>query len=130
MDAAAPDGSDKQEAGQSLDELQRVIDTALAYLSLDDLLPELLDRIIEIFAADTAAFLLLDPEARRARTPRAAKGHRGGGRAGRPIPLGSGFAGRIAAERRPVSAPTSSTPTSSTRSCARRASAACSAYRC
>ena len=38
------------------------------------------------------------------------------------IPVGAGFAGRIVAERAPISSTTSITPTSSTRSCGRRAS--------
>ena len=40
--------------------LQRVTDVALAHLSLDDLLTELLERMTEILHSDTAAFLLLD----------------------------------------------------------------------
>ena len=65
--------------------LQRVTDAALAYLPLDELLLELLDRIAEILRSDTAAFLLLDEGDRRARRARG-QGHRGGGRAGRADP--------------------------------------------
>ena len=62
---------------------------------------------------------------------RAAKGIEEEVEQGVRIPLGRGFAGRIAAERRADRrSPTSTTPTSSTRSCARRASAPCSASRC
>ena len=53
--------------------LQRVTDAALAYLSLDDLLSELLGRIREITGTDTSAILLLDAEAGVLRA-RAAKG--------------------------------------------------------
>ena len=45
-----------------LQALQRVTDAALAHLSEEDLLTELLRRITEILDADTAAFLLLDEE--------------------------------------------------------------------
>jgi len=43
--------------------VQRVTDAALAYLTLDELLAELLERIAEILRSDTAAFLLLDEAA-------------------------------------------------------------------
>src|SRR2546423_1208348 len=42
-----------------LSALQRVTDAALAYLPLNELLIELLNRIAEILGSDTAAFLLL-----------------------------------------------------------------------
>ena len=73
----------------------------MAYLSLEDLLVELLDRIKEILAADTAAILLLDPD-RRVLVARAARGIEDEVRQGVTIPLGGGFAGRIAAEGRAV----------------------------
>ena len=40
--------------------LQNVSDTALTHLALDDLLPELLERIAEILRADSASVLLSD----------------------------------------------------------------------
>ena len=73
---------------ETLQALQRVTDAALAYLPLDELLIELLNRITEILRADTAAFLLLDETRRRARGD-GGEGHRGGGRAGRPDPGGA-----------------------------------------
>ena len=84
-----------------LSALQRVSDAALAYLPLDDLLGELLDRIAEILRTDTAAILMLDEHAGEL-VARAAKGIEEEVEAGVRIPLGKGFAGRIAAERRPV----------------------------
>ena len=45
--------------------------------------------------------LLLDRAAQYAARARR-QGHRGGGRAGRQIPVGKGFAGRVAAERRAI----------------------------
>src|SRR4051794_4080334 len=81
--------------------IQSVTDAALAYLPLDELLVELLDRIAEILRSDTAAFLLLDEGAGEL-VARAAKGIEEEVEQGVRIPLGKGFAGRIAAQRRPV----------------------------
>ena len=86
---------------ERLQRVQRVTDTALAYLSVDDLLDELLLRVREILDADTAAVLLLD-EARNELVARAAKGIEEEVERGVRIPVGKGFAGRIAAERVPV----------------------------
>jgi GAF domain-containing protein/anti-sigma regulatory factor (Ser/Thr protein kinase) len=84
-----------------LAELQRVTDAALAYLSEDDLLRELLERITEILHADTAAILLLDENATELRA-RAAKGIEEEVEQGVRIPVGRGFAGRVVAQRRPI----------------------------
>src|SRR5258705_505784 len=84
-----------------LDELQRVTDAALAYLSHETLLAELLDRIARALDSDTAAFLLLD-EPSATLVARAAKGIEEEVEQGVRIPLGKGFAGRVASERRPI----------------------------
>ena len=89
---------------ERLRRLQTVADTALGHLSLDDLLDELLDRIREALDADTCAVLLLD-EPRRELVARAAKGIEEEVEQGVRIPLGKGFAGRVAAERRAVVVP-------------------------
>ncbi|MGH2851691.1 MAG: PP2C family protein-serine/threonine phosphatase, partial [Solirubrobacteraceae bacterium] len=81
--------------------LEQITDSALAYLSLEDLLGELLDRIKGILAVDTAAILLLDAE-RDVLVARAARGIEEEVRQGVTIPIGRGFAGRIAAECHPV----------------------------
>ena len=86
---------------ERLERVQRVSDTALSHLSVDDLLDELLERVREILDADTAAVLLLD-EARNELVARAAKGIEEEVERGVRIPVGKGFAGRIAAERKPV----------------------------
>jgi GAF domain-containing protein/anti-sigma regulatory factor (Ser/Thr protein kinase) len=91
-------------ARQALNEVQRVTDAALAHLTLDDLLVELLDRIAEILHADTAAILLLD-DAAGVVVARAAKGIEEEVEQGVRIPVGRGFAGRVAAERRPIVIP-------------------------
>ena len=81
--------------------IQAITDTALAFLDVDDLLKELLDRVLEILGADTAAVLLLD-EAGEELFARSARGLEEEVRQGVRVPLGRGFAGRIAAERIPV----------------------------
>ena len=94
-----PSGSDP--AADRLRHLQAVTDVALAHLSLDGLLDELLIRIRDALGADTAAFLLIDEEETEL-VARAAKGIEEEVERGVRIPIGGGFAGRIAAERRPV----------------------------
>ena len=88
-------------ARQRLENLQAVTDAALAHLDLDDLLDELLLRVRWILGADTAAILLLDEDTNEL-VARAAKGLEEEVEAGIRIPVGKGFAGRVAAERRPV----------------------------
>ena len=82
-------------------ELQQISDAALASLSMDELLRELLERIAAILGSDTAAFLLLD-EVSGDLVAQAAKGIEEEVEQGVRIPVGRGFAGRIAAQRRPV----------------------------
>jgi serine phosphatase RsbU (regulator of sigma subunit)/anti-sigma regulatory factor (Ser/Thr protein kinase) len=86
---------------RELAELQRFTDAALAHLAMDELLAELLERITEILQTDTAAILLLD-EAGEAVRATAAKGIEEEVEQGVRIPVGKGFAGRIAAEHRPI----------------------------
>jgi PAS domain S-box-containing protein len=78
-----------------------VTDAALSQLPLDDLLGELLRRVRDIVAADTAAILMLDDSGTML-VARAAAGLEEEVEGRVRIPLGSGFAGRIAAEGRPV----------------------------
>jgi serine phosphatase RsbU (regulator of sigma subunit)/anti-sigma regulatory factor (Ser/Thr protein kinase) len=78
-----------------------VSDAALAHLTVDDLLDELLLRVRDILDADTAAILLLD-ESRNELVARAAKGIEEEVERGVRIPVGRGFAGTIAATRQPV----------------------------
>jgi GAF domain-containing protein/anti-sigma regulatory factor (Ser/Thr protein kinase) len=85
-----------------LESLQRVTDSALAFLTEEELLDELLQRISEILEVDTVAILLLEGDTLHAR---AAKGIEEEVEQGVQIPLGRGFAGRIAAERRPIAIP-------------------------
>jgi serine phosphatase RsbU (regulator of sigma subunit)/anti-sigma regulatory factor (Ser/Thr protein kinase) len=84
-----------------LEDVQRVTESALAYLDLDDLLKELLDRVTDILDADTAAVLLVE-EGGRTLAARAAKGLEEEVERGFRLPVGRGFAGRVAFTRAPV----------------------------
>jgi serine phosphatase RsbU (regulator of sigma subunit)/anti-sigma regulatory factor (Ser/Thr protein kinase) len=84
-----------------LEALQRVTDAALAYLPADELLTELLDRITAILDVDTAAILLLEPSGEMLRA-RAAKGIEEEVEQNVRIPVGRGFAGRVAASQAAV----------------------------
>jgi serine phosphatase RsbU (regulator of sigma subunit) len=81
--------------------IRSLTDAALSYLGADDLLAELLGRLKVILEADTAAVLLLDPSGSEL-IATAASGLEEEVRQGVHIPVGGGFAGRIAAEGRPV----------------------------
>lgn len=78
--------------------LYRLSDPALSELDLEELLDELLVRIQEVLAVDTVAILLYDDESHQL-VARAAKGIEEEVEQGVRIPVGRGFAGRIAAER-------------------------------
>ncbi|MGE5617331.1 MAG: SpoIIE family protein phosphatase [Candidatus Woesearchaeota archaeon] len=84
--------------------LYRLSDPALSELGLDELLDELLDRVREALRVDTAAILLLDAEAGEL-VARAARGIEEEVEQGVRVPLGVGFAGRIAAGRIPIFMP-------------------------
>jgi putative methionine-R-sulfoxide reductase with GAF domain len=90
-----PDAEDK------LRGIRSVADAALSHLGADDLLTALLSRVREILNADTAAVLLLDRSGGQL-IAAAASGLEEEVSQGVRIPVGRGFAGRIAAERRPV----------------------------
>jgi signal transduction histidine kinase len=96
--------ADEQAARKRLERVQAVTDTALAHLELEELLRVLLPRIREILDADTCAVLLLDEETNEL-VARAAVGIEEEVEQGVRIHLGRGFAGRVAAERRPVVLP-------------------------
>ncbi len=97
-------GSRRLDAADVLARLQFVTYVALTHLSLDDLLDELLTRVRDALDADTCAVLMYD-EPTHELVARAAKGIEEEVEAGVRIPVGQGFAGRIAAERRPIVIP-------------------------
>ena len=76
----------------------RFSDPALSELSLDALLDELLNRTQAALSVDTVAILLHDEESQQL-VARAAKGIEEEVERGVRIPVGRGFAGRIAGER-------------------------------
>lgn len=86
---------------RTLHALQALTDTALSHLPLEAMLEELLDRVQAVMNVDNVAILLLDErtnelEVYTAHGPEEEV-------VGRVrIPLGEGFAGRIAAERKPL----------------------------
>src|ERR1700751_5639194 len=88
-------------AEDKLRDIRAVTDAALSHLGADDLLTTLMSRVREILDADTAAVLLLDNSGRQL-IATAASGLGEEGSRGFGIPVGRGFAGRIAAERQPV----------------------------
>jgi signal transduction histidine kinase len=93
-----------EQAYDTLRKLQLVTDAALSALDLEPLFDELLIRTRDALEADTCAILLLDP-ATNELVARAAKGIEEEVEAGVRIPVGKGFAGRIAAYRHPVVLP-------------------------
>ena len=92
---ASRSGSDK------LRDLQSVTDSALSYLPFDELLDELLNRVVDILDVDTAAILLLEDDGRTL-VPRAAKGLEEEVMQRVRVAVGKGFAGRIAGTRQPM----------------------------
>jgi anti-sigma regulatory factor (Ser/Thr protein kinase)/putative methionine-R-sulfoxide reductase with GAF domain len=95
-----PAGTGK-EAADRLRDIESVTDAGLARLSADDLLDELLERVRDILEVDTAAVLLLDPPAGQL-VATAARGLEEEVYQGIRVPLGRGFAGRVAAGKQPV----------------------------
>jgi sigma-B regulation protein RsbU (phosphoserine phosphatase) len=81
--------------------LRTLIDSSLTRLDFDDMLVALLDRVRKVLEADTAAILLLDEESQML-VARAASGIEEEVYQNVQVPVGLGFAGRIAAKRRSV----------------------------
>jgi serine phosphatase RsbU (regulator of sigma subunit) len=94
--APSPAGLEKK-----LRRLQVVTDAALSQLGLEDLLDELLVRTRDLLNADTAEVLLLDPTGTEL-VATAASGLEEEVRQGIRVPVGQGFAGRVAASAAPV----------------------------
>ena len=97
-------GSDavgRRSAEADLHALRLVTDSALTSMGVDELLDELLVRVREILGADTAAVLMREG-ASQSLVARAACGLEQEVRQAVHIPIGVGFAGRIAASKRPL----------------------------
>ena len=84
-----------------LRDIEPVTDAALSRLDEQSLLRALIERVKKALQADTAAVLLLDRSAGQL-VATAASGIEEEVRQGVRIPLGAGFAGRVAASREPV----------------------------
>ena len=91
---------DARESAQVARSLQRITDAALAHLELDDLLPEVLDRLHTELGTDSAAVLLTDITG-TALEMRAALGFEQSGGDLR-VEFGTGVAGRIAESTEPM----------------------------
>jgi anti-sigma regulatory factor (Ser/Thr protein kinase)/putative methionine-R-sulfoxide reductase with GAF domain len=94
----------RRPAEERLRALQQVTDAALSDLPLEQMLGELMSRLAQLLAVDTAAVLLLDEDGRTL-VARAAKGLEEEVERQFRVPVGRGFAGRVARERRPVRIP-------------------------
>ncbi len=90
-------------AAATLRKLGRVSEAALEHLSLSDLLNALLERIVEVLQADTAAILLVGAD--ELLHVRATVGLQREIDRAVPVPLGAGMAGRVAASRAPKLVP-------------------------
>ena len=95
------DPAGPRESLERLTRLQQISEAALAHLEFEELISELLRRLSGILDAHTAAVLLLDEETGELHA-RAALGLEEEVEQRVHIPVGVGFAGRIAAERRPI----------------------------
>jgi serine phosphatase RsbU (regulator of sigma subunit)/putative methionine-R-sulfoxide reductase with GAF domain len=84
-----------------LRDIEALADAALSRLDEQELLEALVERVKNVLQADTAAVLLLDQSASQL-VATAASGIEEEVRQGVRIPLGTGFAGRVAATREPV----------------------------
>jgi PAS domain S-box-containing protein len=97
----ARDITRRKETEQRLSALQKITDSTLAHLTLEELLPETLNRIREVLHVDTVAILLLRKEGDEL-IAWAAKGLEEEVELGVRIPVGEGFAGRIVAQCKPM----------------------------
>ena len=84
-----------------LRDIEALADAALSRLDERRLLETLLERVTKVLQADTATVLLLDRSASHL-VATAAVGIEEEVRQGTRVPLGTGFAGRVAASREPV----------------------------
>ncbi len=89
---------------EKLRDIQSITDAALSALDPQTLLQVLVERAKEALQADTAAILLLDPPSGQL-VATAASGLEEEVQQGVRIPIGQGFAGRIAAQGQPVILP-------------------------
>ncbi|MBO2460025.1 PP2C family protein-serine/threonine phosphatase [Actinomadura violacea] len=95
---------DLESLTRRLENIQAITDDAFAGLGVEEHLDALLGRVREILAVDTAVVLLLDRQGRFLEAT-VAQGIEEEVIQGVHVPVGQGFAGRVAAERRTVYIP-------------------------
>jgi sigma-B regulation protein RsbU (phosphoserine phosphatase) len=93
--------SGARSSDEKLRRLQSIADAALSRLGVEELLGELLDRTRDLLDADTAVILLVDATGTEL-VATAAKGLEEEVRQGFRLRVGQGFAGRVAAQQRPI----------------------------
>jgi serine phosphatase RsbU (regulator of sigma subunit) len=98
---SGPEPDPRGELAARLRDIEALADAALSRLDEQALLGALVERVKNVLQADTAAVLLLDQSASQL-VATAASGIEDEVRQGVRIPLGTGFAGRVAATREPV----------------------------
>jgi signal transduction histidine kinase/putative methionine-R-sulfoxide reductase with GAF domain len=96
--------ADAEDAADRLRSLEVISEAALVHLDLDRMLDNLLDGIRDVMRADTAVALLLE-ETGKELVAQWARGFEEELEAGVRIPVGRGFAGRVAEHRIPVVIP-------------------------
>ncbi|WP_207938651.1 PP2C family protein-serine/threonine phosphatase [Actinomadura darangshiensis] len=89
---------------RKLENIQSVTHPAFTHMDVDEFLNSMLERVSEVLAVDTAVVLLLDKPGRLL-VATAARGIEEEVSQAAHVPLGRGFAGRVAAERRPIHIP-------------------------
>jgi serine phosphatase RsbU (regulator of sigma subunit) len=86
---------------RKLENIQAIIGESFAHMDVDEFLDTLLERVRDVLDVDTAVVLLLDKPGRDL-VAEAAKGIEEEVSQAAHVPVGRGFAGRVAAERRPI----------------------------
>jgi phosphoserine phosphatase RsbU/P len=89
------------EVTRKLENIQAITDEAFAYMNVEDFLDNLLERVRQVLTVDTAVVLLLDRGGRHL-VATAARGLEEEVSQAAHVPMGKGFVGRVAAERRPI----------------------------
>lgn len=92
---------DRSASDERLQVLEAITDVGLPHQDLDSQLGTLLKQVLELFGVDTAVALLYEPEAEDL-VATAAAGIEEEVWQGVRVPVGKGFAGRVAAGRHPV----------------------------
>jgi len=91
--------AEAEAVAEMVGKLQRITDVTLSHLSLEELLPEVLGRIVEVGRSDAAAVLIAaDDLALRASSTAGLDAVRSGAR----LEAGQGFPGRVAQTRQPI----------------------------